>query len=148
MNARNPAVDRIQILERPMALPAKCIVCGGVDRPVLDFQFDIEYYGAVYFCVECLTDVVSKIGYAPVAEVEARELEARNVIGKSRDIVRQLEVEIADLHSRTDSMFSSIGAVIRGELVPPPEEQQPESENDSDNAGKAAGIADPLLKFT
>ena len=45
---------RFKMLERPVALPGKCACCGAVNKPVLDFNFDLDFYGAVYLCVECL----------------------------------------------------------------------------------------------
>lgn len=45
---------RFKFLERPAALPGKCACCGAVDKPVLDFGMDLDFYGAVYLCVECL----------------------------------------------------------------------------------------------
>lgn len=43
---------RFKYLERPAALPGKCAVCGRVDVPVLDFGLDVDYFGAVYICVD------------------------------------------------------------------------------------------------
>lgn len=45
---------RFKYLDKPAAAPGKCAVCGAVDRPVIDFGFDVDYYGAVYICVECM----------------------------------------------------------------------------------------------
>ena len=45
---------RFQYLERPAALPGKCACCGAVDKPVIDFGFDLDFYGVIYLCVDCL----------------------------------------------------------------------------------------------
>lgn len=45
---------RFKYLEKPAALPGKCAVCGAVDKPVIDFGLDLDYYGVVYFCCECM----------------------------------------------------------------------------------------------
>ena len=54
---------RFRVTERPMAAPGKCAVCGAVSRPVVDFGMDVDFYGAVLFCFECILsahEVMSK----------------------------------------------------------------------------------------
>jgi hypothetical protein len=55
-------VSRFKLLERPLAIPGKCVTCGAVDRPVIDTGWNIDYYGVVYFCTFCLTEVATVIG--------------------------------------------------------------------------------------
>lgn len=57
---------RFQICKVPPNLPGKCVVCGawGSDgRDFVDFGFDIDFYGTVYFCSCCLTEVCNQLGY-------------------------------------------------------------------------------------
>jgi hypothetical protein len=61
------------LLDRPQAIPGKCVVCGAVDRPVVDTTWSIDYYGVVYFCVFCLTEVASIIGMVDGKLLEAAE---------------------------------------------------------------------------
>lgn len=53
---------RFKFLERPAVAPGKCAVCGSVERPVIDFGFDVDYYGTVYICVTCLTEAAGIAG--------------------------------------------------------------------------------------
>lgn len=53
--------SRFRLLDRPLAIPGKCVICGAVDRPVIDTRWNIDYYGAVYFCVNCLTEVATNM---------------------------------------------------------------------------------------
>lgn len=45
---------RFKYLDKPAALPGKCAVCGAVDKPVIDFGLDVDYFGAVVICTECM----------------------------------------------------------------------------------------------
>lgn len=57
---------KVQVIRNTEALPAKCVICHKpVDgnRQFIDFGFDIDYYGQVLFCVECLSPVAEACGY-------------------------------------------------------------------------------------
>lgn len=57
---------RFSISKSPQNLPSKCVVCGawgGDGRDFVDFGFDIDFYGTVYFCSVCLTECCNKLGY-------------------------------------------------------------------------------------
>lgn len=45
---------RFKVTERPLVTPGKCAACGSVERPVVDFGLDIDFYGAVLLCVQCV----------------------------------------------------------------------------------------------
>ena len=72
-------------------LPGTCVVCGspgGDGRKFVDIDFDIEFYGAVYFCTNCTGELVAALGCALPEQVEvlntelevlkSQRLEARN----------------------------------------------------------------------
>lgn len=50
-----------------MVPPAKCIICSGTGlrdgRKFVDFGFNIDYYGALYFCQPCYADGIEKLGF-------------------------------------------------------------------------------------
>lgn len=57
-----PSYSRFQLLPTPIAIPGKCATCGSVDRPVIDFGINIDFYGVFYLCVGCLTEAAQEIG--------------------------------------------------------------------------------------
>lgn len=65
--------SRFKVLERPFVAPGKCAVCGAVDKPVVDFGFDLDWYGVVYFCLDCMTEISKTIGMVHSSELEAYE---------------------------------------------------------------------------
>lgn len=53
---------RFKFLERPNVAPGKCACCGSVERPVVDFNFDLDFYGVVYLCTDCLREAADIAG--------------------------------------------------------------------------------------
>lgn len=61
--------SRIQVLNVPVAAPGKCTMCGSAgdgERKFIDFGFQLDWYGAVYFCTECIKEFAQAAGYVPV----------------------------------------------------------------------------------
>lgn len=71
-----PLTSRFQLLDRPVAHPGKCCVCGATDRECVDFGMDLEDYGAVYFCTSCLREVGLIVGLIHPDVYEQAKLEA------------------------------------------------------------------------
>jgi hypothetical protein len=69
---------RFKLLDRPAALPGKCAVCGAVDKPVVDIGLDLDFYGVVYFCVECMKAAAEILGMVDGALLTRAELVQRH----------------------------------------------------------------------
>lgn len=56
--------SRFTVLDRPTESPGQCLVCGAVNRPVVDFGVDIDWadqgFGRAYLCVFCVKQAASK----------------------------------------------------------------------------------------
>lgn len=63
-----PSYSRFQIVDRPVAAPGKCAVCGATDRECVDFGMDIDDYGAVYFCTHCIREGALATGLVVTVE--------------------------------------------------------------------------------
>jgi len=64
--------SRFQVIHSAglLALPAKCAVCGGVNKEFyVDFGLQIEFFGAIYFCNECMNAAGARVGLVPEAQV-------------------------------------------------------------------------------
>lgn len=97
--------DRIQVLDQPVAAPAICVVCkaGGGKLPqgerlkFIDFGMDIEYYGAVYFCSNCIVNVAYALGYYGPAEMAAVESK-----------LARLYIEHAEMKDQNDALRNAL----------------------------------------
>jgi hypothetical protein len=49
---------RFAITHNPTLAPGQCKACGGCKTPMLDMLHTEESYGAVYYCLECIQDMV------------------------------------------------------------------------------------------
>lgn len=99
-------LGKIKVLDRPLALPGECIVCryGGGDgddsRKFIDFDFDIEFYGTVYFCSVCITSIFNQLGFLNPEQYE--ELVER--LSVSEGSTSRLLVENASLRSAISAL--------------------------------------------
>lgn len=59
--------SRFQIIPSPLLSPGKCMVCGTPNRPVVDFNLELNVNGyafRVYVCILCMQDADSQVtGY-------------------------------------------------------------------------------------
>ena len=73
-------IGRITILERPVALPGSCNVCGTSDKRVVDFGLSIPMHGAVYICVTCFTSVAGELGFIEKPKTDDFEARLKNYL--------------------------------------------------------------------
>lgn len=128
-----PSVSRFQVVERPYALPAKCCVCGNGTRQAVDFGSNVQNYGAIYMCVECLGEAARQIGFVAPDRLVAEKLGAEQSVNKylsENDLVvvsRDTYSSIADAVRSLHDDFSGLRAVVS---VPDDAEPTPESVGD------------------
>lgn len=61
--------SRVKLLDAPILAPGTCCLCGsagGDKRKFLDFGKQLDWYGAVYFCTECINECYMVTGYVRV----------------------------------------------------------------------------------
>lgn len=120
--------SRLHILDKPVALPGKCSLCGDTgsdNRKFIDFGLQLDWYGAVYFCSECIKELAQAINYISLThfESQARELsilqikydqlEARNkavenalriILGRSSDPIDSIVGDVVASVEESDSI--------------------------------------------
>ncbi len=118
--------SKFKLLPLPIDTPGKCICCGAVDRPVLDFGISVDFenlgFGVLYLCVYCITEAASIVtintGSVVTEEVDGTELQAAK-----DELNRLLSSIIRDWNPRLHNRIS----------ISP--ERSGESENDSEPDG-------------
>lgn len=82
----------VRIIPHPQALPGQCYYCGSATREwYLDTGIQMEFYGAVIFCNECMNNMMEISGYASRDTVsklceENREIKALKELYENKAI--------------------------------------------------------------
>lgn len=100
--------SRFKVYPSPVASPGKCGVCGAVDRPVVDFNMTIQFYGAVYICVTCMCEAAQAIDMVSADQLR----DAQNSLAQSFD--RKLKQ--LDMVAIPNGEYRSIALALRGVL--------------------------------
>lgn len=133
------SLSKFRWLERPAALPAKCISCGAVDRPVIDFGMSFDRYGAVYFCEDCIGEAARVMGFVKPQEAITQKLrseQSTNDYLSNNDLVAVPRGIYDDLNDAIDNLSSAVaGIVLHLPVEDDADESAPEPDSSSDSAG-------------
>lgn len=137
--------SRFSVLDNPNALPGKCALCGssgGDGRKFVDFGFQLDVYGAVYFCTFCVTELAEAIKFVSFD----RYLEMIMAYNELGETYNNLLIEAKDMENATRTLVRNCNCEpsIAGEPVNPIDvETDPEAErtnSDSDESGGVEGF--------
>lgn len=140
---------RVRIVTEP-ALPATCAICvrsaNGQIR-FIDFNADLDYYGAIVICEDCMRESLTLLGFTDeinftnkVSELEKKQQElevAQNELDKYRTIVNGLrDVGLTnlpdDIEPEGSDETSGDSEQTDGERL--------ETESDSDGSDSVGGL--------
>ena len=108
--------------------PGQCSVCGSGQDPngFVDTGLDFEFWGRVYFCLQCTEQIAAVFGFISPADYEDLQGErdlALLELKNSRDLIEQMRGIINGL--RNISILNPIPSVPDSELIVV--EQEPET---------------------
>ena len=83
--------SRVTLLDSPVAAPGVCALCGSANKPVVDFGKQLDWYGAVYFCQDCIREVSEVIGFVPIEPFQKLNEEYRKLIVENDRLVSQIQ---------------------------------------------------------
>jgi len=120
MTETNPAAARFQLVPISMtALPAKCAVCGSVERDVVDFSMSVEDYGAVLLCISCVAAAAQLIKYVSSENVEKVEAEKELILKNLTSAVAVLREFVGELNESISDAISDVDSALTGSSVQP-----------------------------
>jgi hypothetical protein len=126
------AQSRLHVLNNPILAPGVCFLCGSAGdgkRKFIDFGKQIEWYGTVYICTECIVEVSSAADYIPVANFDNlhnayRELQVKydQLVVRYEPFEKAISNVVESRTSKPDLDFDNLRSRISG--VEKPEEQR------------------------
>lgn len=115
---------KVVVHRHPPANPGKCVVCGfggGDDRVYIDFGFDIDYYGAVYFCSFCMVEVANAVGYVSADQYDRMKIENMKLHDDIRTALDERNGATNALRAYLNGT-GAVGAVAESEELPRPKQ--------------------------
>lgn len=89
------------ITSNQMIGPGKCAGCGKYSNDdFLDFGLEVDFYGVVYFCRECLTEAAMTFGYRPDSHYKKMQVE-----------LERLKIELTGSLEREEALRNALASV-------------------------------------
>ena len=113
MEIANLESSKFQVLSAPVQTPGVCSGCGSSsveDRKYVDMAFTLDFYGVVYICTFCFTQVCNQLGFLNPEQTIKLETEleaARNHIFEFRAKEKALDDAISTLRNSGLLAFSA-----------------------------------------
>lgn len=114
--------SRIQIVDTPVAAPGNCSMCGscgGDGRKFLDFGKQLDWYGAVYFCTECVKEFSQAVDYIPVdafnsqaQELAKLQISYDQLVKRNKAVENALRNVLGRDNDPIDDLVSSSMAIV------------------------------------
>lgn len=103
---------KFKVLPLPEALPVACIACGVSTKPVVDFGVSIDYYGAVYICVDCVKEMAHMFGFVPRKEFENVVDELEVVKANLKDAENAVTDAVKDINERANLLHTDLHTIF------------------------------------
>jgi hypothetical protein len=111
-------LGRVQIVKgTPPCSPGVCVVCGNPgdsNSRFIDFGFDLDFYGSIYFCENCIHEVVGLLGLVPVDRLNS-----------ALDTVELVTVDRNIYKSKYEELSGAVQLILDLDLIPSTSLEQP-----------------------
>lgn len=137
--------SRFSVHDTPPLLPGTCFICnigsGVDDRKFLDFGKQLKWYGAIYFCSECVREIAEALNFYP-AEVMEMLLESNGELVKSNSDLKAEMESIRDSHRAIARTLSNCTCGADGSHSDDVEDvkSHPQSESDDKSSFEFDGV--------
>lgn len=137
--------DRVQLRSQSeLRDPGSCALCGSgnCDEGYVDTGVWIDYHGNVYFCMNCMRQIVGTI--RALTPEEAQELidQSNSVLAENAELTKEVE-ELREYKRSVDNLLSGLAdRVSLSDLGTNPGSGESDGASDGVNDGPPAGSED------
>lgn len=106
--------DKVVTTKYPIA-PSTCVVClrsANGELEFIDFQMNLDIYGSVNICFDCMAPVADLLGYVKKKALEDADMQIRNLVEMNRELVENNE----RLNATLDSILKLRPDVVTSDL--------------------------------
>lgn len=134
--------SRMTILNRPLLTPGNCAVCGAVDKKVLDFGLDLEWYGRVYICEDCGVQIGTAFGSVPKEDFATLRIEKRRLEQRMLEVEDALKKVLTDADSIINSGLAGVHRLLYADGISSDDPKTPERNNVEAESEFNSSVAD------
>lgn len=128
--------SRVQVVDAPVAHPGFCALCGspgGDGRKFIDTQWSPEeFYGVVYYCTYCFSEIANQVGYQTTDQV----MDTQRRLVETENRLREVLDECANLRIAVDALAASGYSV--------PDDGEDGVEDSVEHTGGESGTDEPV----
>lgn len=131
----------------PLVLPAQCVACGygGNDRRYVDFGLDLEFYGVVYLCENCMNIWFNEWN-SPLIDSYKRDLSSAN--GKIGELEHERNVLLSAIRAFNLPDPRTVGQFDLPIDLPDEKPKKPRRYPDDFNQSSSKPGPNDVLSFT
>lgn len=132
----------MQLTTSPLALPASCMLCpGSVRKLYVDTGVQIEWFGAIILCDECIKHMGRMIGMITEADRDTLV----TTLAEKEDRLYELQKQLAALEGVKNALVAGGWMAPddpRGMVVSHADDEGPRGESPTDDRGLEVGVED------
>ena len=130
------SVGKFQVIKGYLPVsPSKCMGCGAYHGTFIDFGLNDDWYGAVYFCYDCVRGMATEFGFVSGDEKVKFVTKIEEYVEKIKELEKEKE-KYKNALAALDSFMSSTTVVNPDngsdvEVIPDKGAEQPKSDSKS-----------------
>jgi len=100
--------DRFHFIQvEHLPFPGSCAICGSSRRPCIDFHIDIDYFGTLLICTECILESV----HVPELDLMRRS-DAVRLMEENDTMKRQLAMAVDAMEDLQSGLVAAVDTYV------------------------------------
>jgi len=134
--------SRMRLLDKPLLTPGKCAVCGAVDKKVVDTGSDLDWYGRIYFCLDCGIQIGTVFGMRDALDYTQMRLDLMAYKNRVGSIIAALAGVTDAVNVAFDSGIANVRSILAADAGSNEDSSKTESLSDGDASSVEPSITE------